>query len=53
MAWCMCRCTGRTGRVRGLCRRWRDGLASLWNNAAVRAVDSLDDGREYQFDLVR
>lgn len=27
--------------------------ASLWNNAAVRAVDSLDDGREYQFDLVR
>ena len=27
--------------------------ASLWNNAALRAVDSLDDGREYQFDLVR
>ena len=27
--------------------------ASLWNNAALRAVDSLDDGGEYQFDLVR
>lgn len=27
--------------------------ASMWNNAAVRAVDRLDDGREYQFDLVR
>lgn len=27
--------------------------ASLWNSASLRAVDSLDDGREYQFDLVR
>ena len=27
--------------------------ASLWNGAVARAVDSLDDGREYQFDLVR
>jgi hypothetical protein len=27
--------------------------ASLWNSAALRAVDSLDDGREYQFDMVR
>ncbi|MGR4774349.1 hypothetical protein [Bifidobacterium adolescentis] len=27
--------------------------ASLWNNAALRAVDSLDDDREYQFDLLR
>ncbi len=27
--------------------------ASLWNNAVVAAVDSLDDGREYQFDSVR
>lgn len=26
--------------------------ASLWNSASLRAVDSLDDGREYQFDLV-
>ncbi len=27
--------------------------ASLWNNAVVAAVDSLDDGRDYQFDPVR
>lgn len=27
--------------------------ASMWNNAVVRAVDDLDDGRLYQFDLVR
>lgn len=27
--------------------------ASIWNNAVVRTADSLDDGREYQFDLIR
>ena len=27
--------------------------ASIWNDAVVRAADSLDDGRDYQFDLLR
>lgn len=27
--------------------------ASIWNNAVVRTADSLDDGREYQFGLIR
>lgn len=27
--------------------------ADMWNNAVMRAVDSLDDGRRYRFDPVR